>query len=302
MANAIEVSDSLSNAEEQIERAARVVGSGERRVVFEAIYHHKSKIKTVAFIAERTALPRIRVLQAGRHLFSKGIVRQTKKDGDTAYEKIDFVHVHKKQILGLAGNRKKIEAFPTKRKLHASIPITIKLPKALTKIKRITIDDVDTFNKAKKVKPKGTLSSAISEDQFKRGVQAIVGETGKFKDWGGETSDFYSSRLRMKGKRYTAAFAFKGPGLKGKLVQGKMGRNGDQAARLFREAADIFFVQHWREIDPSVVALMENLAVARSVTTGSVVYYGVIDGQDSERLRAAYPSKFDSVPKKKRSR
>jgi hypothetical protein len=37
MANAIEVSDSLSNTEEQIERAAKTVGRGERRQVFDAI-------------------------------------------------------------------------------------------------------------------------------------------------------------------------------------------------------------------------------------------------------------------------
>ncbi len=41
----------------------------------------------------------MRVLQAGRRLYQKGIVRQTKKDGDTAYEKIDFFHVHKREIL-----------------------------------------------------------------------------------------------------------------------------------------------------------------------------------------------------------
>ena len=48
MANAIEVSDHLSNVNEQIEAVANAIGRSKvRRQVFEAIYHHKSPIKTV---------------------------------------------------------------------------------------------------------------------------------------------------------------------------------------------------------------------------------------------------------------
>jgi hypothetical protein len=94
MANAIEVSDSLSNANEQIESVAKAIGRSKvRRQVFEAIYHHKSPVKTVETIHQRTGLSRMRVLQAGRHLALKGAVKQVKKDGDTAYQKIDFVHI-----------------------------------------------------------------------------------------------------------------------------------------------------------------------------------------------------------------
>jgi hypothetical protein len=57
MANAIEVSDSLSNENEQIEAVAKAIGgSKDRRLVFEAVYHHKSPIKTVQTIHERTGL------------------------------------------------------------------------------------------------------------------------------------------------------------------------------------------------------------------------------------------------------
>jgi hypothetical protein len=143
------------------------------------------------------------------------------------------------------------------------------------------------------------LSATISEDDFKRGVQSIIGEIGTFKDWGGEKSDLYSTRLRVSGKRRAAAFAFKGPGQKGRLVLGRMGKNGDQALRLFQEEADVFIVQHWREIDSSVIDLMRRLAVAKSATNGQPLWYGVIDGQDSERLRLAYPSKFKSVQRSK---
>jgi hypothetical protein len=72
-----------------------------------------------------------------------------------------------------------------------------------------------------------------------------------------------------------------------------MGKNGDQAQRLFQEEADVFFVQHWREIDPSVIDLMRSLAVAKAVTTGKRVWYGVIDGKDSQRLCLAYSAHFN---------
>ena len=96
----------------------------------------------------------------------------------------------------------------------------------------------------------------------------------------------------IAGKRVTAAFAFKGPGEPGKLTPGRLGKNGDQAQRMFQLDADVFIAQHWREIEPSVVETMRTYAVAKSIGTGKLIRYGVIDGQDSERLRQAYPKKF----------
>lgn len=293
---AMEVSDSLSNANEQIEQAAKTIGSGDvRRKVFDAVYHHKSKVKTVAQIVKRTRLSRMQVLQQGRHLSTKGIIKQTKKDGDTAYEKINFFHAHKKQILGLAVNPKKLAKLPTKRKVVIALPKKIVIPSAGAKVSRITIDHIESFAKVKKIRADGSLPATVSEDNFKRGVQKIIGEPGEFKDWGGERSDLYTSRLRLNGKRLAAAFAFKGPGLKRKLVLGKMGKNGDQLPRLFQEEADVFFVQHWREIDPLVVDTMRSLAVAKSVTTGRKIWYGVIDGTDSRRLYRAYLPEFNKT-------
>ena len=37
---------------------------------------------------------------------------------------------------------------------------------------------------------------------------------------------------------------------------------------------------------------MRSLAVAKSVSSGKLIRYGVIDGVDTERLRRAYPAKF----------
>jgi hypothetical protein len=297
---ALEVSDSLSNTEEQIERAAKTLGrSIARKKVFDKIYHHKAKVKTVSEVVAKTKLPRIRVLQEGRHLSRKGIVRQTTKDGETAYEKIDFFHAHKQQILGLAGNPKKLAALPTKRKIRAQLTSVVTIPSAGAKAKRITVDDVASFARIRRLRlneAAQTLPSSMSEAQFKRGVQRIIGEPGKFKDWGGEKSDLYTTRIRLTDKRLAAAFAFKGPGQKGKLVIGRMGKNGDQALRLFQEEADVFFVQHWREIDSSIIDLMRNLAIAKSATTGRPVWYGIMDGNDSNRLVLAYPTCFRRQP------
>ncbi len=76
--------------------------------VFAAIYHHKAPVKTVEEISQRIGFSRMRVLQAGGYFARRQIVQQTKKDGDTAYRKIDFFHAHKPQILRLAGNPKKL--------------------------------------------------------------------------------------------------------------------------------------------------------------------------------------------------
>ena len=63
------VSDSASNANEQIDYAARTIGrSALRRIVFEYIYHGKKKIKTVQDIADNTDLDRKQVLNEGRKL------------------------------------------------------------------------------------------------------------------------------------------------------------------------------------------------------------------------------------------
>jgi hypothetical protein len=306
MANAIEVSDSLSNANEQIEAVAKAIGgSKDRRLVFEAVYHHKSPVKTVQMIHEWTGLSRMRVLQAGRHLHLKGAMKQLKKTGDTAYQKIDFIHARKKEILRYAASPAKLDKLPTKRRANVRVlPKFVKVPSSGAQVTRITIDDIESFALVKKFKAKHSLPDTVSEEDVKHGVQAILGEPGDFKDWGGEDSDLYSGRLRLNGKRHVAAFAFKGPGERGALVPGRMGRNGDQLTRMFRHDADVFLAQHWREIKPSVPELMRSLAVAKSVSSGKLIRYGVIDGVDTERLRKAYPTKFapKRLAKKRTSR
>lgn len=291
---AVEVRDHLSNRPEHIEEAAKALGRGQRVDVFKAIYRGQKKIKTVSELMKATGLERVRVLQCAGELAGRGLVEQAKVGGETAYKTIRFFQVHKKSVLKYNRDPKSLEKLPTKRRVVVTmrLPKNVTLPTAGANVRRVTIDDIDSFSRVREIKTKGFLPEEMSEDEFKEGIKAILGERGRFKDWGGENSDLYSTRVVMKGRRQAAAFAFKGPGMKGKLVPGKMGKNGDQAQRMFRQDADIFLAQHCREIDDSVLELMRALAVSRSQFTGRKVLYGVIDGQDSDRLRRAYPKKF----------
>ncbi|WP_125461521.1 MULTISPECIES: hypothetical protein [Rhodomicrobium] len=293
---AIAVRDHLSNTPEHIEEAAKAIGKGHRQAVFRAIYHHKSPIKTVSDIVAVTGLPRTRVLQCGSDLAKRTIVTQTKKGGETAYEMITFFQVNKAKILRLARDPKALNAWPTKRKnlIAAPLPLTVRLPTLGADVRNLTIDEIPNFDRIKSIPVGDSLSKEISEEHFKRGIQNILGDAGQFKDWGGENCDLFSSRLRVDGQRRNAAFAFKGPGQSGRLVPGRMGKNGDQAQRLFTLPAEVFVAQHWREIDPSVIELMRVLAVAKSLSTGKPVWICIIDGQDSERLRKGYPREFSA--------
>lgn len=290
-----EVRDSSANENDLIVMAVKVIGRGERREVFRAIYHGKKGIKTAAEIAEATGLTQKRVTEHGKRLWRRHIVKQHKSP--TAYEKVEVYVALKDKILRLTDDPKALAALPTKvnPRVSGKLPkfVTVRLLTKNANAKQITIDDVESFSRVRKIKPGGSMPDTVSEDQFKAGVQAILGEVGEFKDWGGENSDLFGMNLKIAGKRRTTAFAFKGPGLRAKLVPGKMGKNGDQIQRMFQQDARVFFAQHWREIDPSVLTEMRAHAIMKSSQHGGeVIYYGIISGQDSERLRKAYPRKF----------
>lgn len=252
MISALEVNDSQSNRPELIDGAARAIGKSKlKRRVFEAIYKHKKRVRSVVEIAAMTKLGTTRVLQLGGQLRADHIVDQTKKDGRVAYVQKPFYQRNKAKILRLLEKPSSASKIPTKR----NVAVTVRLPRLRHQraalVHFITINDVDSFSRVRRVKSSAkSLPAKMSERQFNDGVKAIIGEPGNFKDWGGETSDLFSTRLELYGKRRRAAFGFKGPGLAGPLTPGRMGTNGDQIQRLFSEPADVFFVQHWREIRP----------------------------------------------------
>ncbi|NOJ44525.1 hypothetical protein [Bradyrhizobium australiense] len=252
-----------------------------------------------------TNLGTTRVLQVGGELAGDHIVNQTKKGGRVGYTQKPFYQRNKRKILSLLDKPANAAKIATKR----NILVSVKAPKSKAAkpfapqalVHHITIDDIDLFAKAKKVRSSVTrLPSTMSERQFNDGVKAIIGEPGTFKDWGGETSDLFSTRIQFKGKRKRVAFGFKGPGLAVALVPSRLGKNGDQMERLFSEPADIFLVQHWREIMPSVLRMMKVFAVDKAASTAKPVYYGLIDGHDSNRLRLAYPSKFKARKRRRK--
>ena len=292
----VETTDIRSNPNEQIAYAATVIGRSEaRRKVFEEIHRGKKRVKTVDEIVQKTGLPRIRVLQEARHLYNNRIVEQRKVDGKLAYEKDDFYGQNKKVILRLAGNKRALEKYPTKRNPRATtVLVNLPVPKRAIDVRQLSIDDIDSFERVTQIQlaPK-TKGVPLLEDEFQEGLQKILGEQGEFNDWGGETDDLFSTRLTLHGKRVNVAFGLKGRATRGKLTPKKMGTQGDQIQRLFRSPADVFLIQYWSQIHQSIIEQMRAFAIAKSVLEGRRIYYGVIDGQDTVRIIRAYKECFE---------
>ena len=291
----LSVSDARSNPADQIAHAVEVLGRAKQRLaVFKSVYFGKKRVKTVNEIATATGLDRIRVLQEGKRLADNEIVRQIRAAGMTGYEKDPFYSVQKKKILRLVQDPVAFASFPTRTRPRATLPkaVTIRIPRPRIQARYITADDIDSFFRVRTVRVQPGGYTAVPEARFKAGVAKILGESGRFRDWGGERNDLYTSRVRISGRRYPAAFAFKGPGTKGVLTPGRMGKNGDQIQRLFKTAASVFMVQYWGQVAESVTEQMEEFAKAKSAVEGTVVFFGIIDGDDSNRLLTAYPKAF----------
>lgn len=265
--------------------------------IFNCIYGRGSRPKTVDDISVVTGIDRQVIQNTARNMASHGIIeRVVLEKNRVAYKKQVNIVGLKQKLNNLAGKKPKIDKIPTKWDPNVSIrgirTNVVRIPSDFYSVKSITVDEIDSFERVKDVRGDRIDMATISEDAFKAGVQAIIKEEATFRDWGGETSDLMTTRVRVGGKRVSAAFAFKGPGRKGKLVPSAMGKNGDQAQRLIQESADVFIVQHWTDVDPSVHRLMEQLAIAKSATTGREVRFCIIDGNDSARIVEAYPEVF----------
>lgn len=292
----INVTDISGNRNDKIANAAKVLGRSEdRQTVFLAIYTGKKKLKTVSEILANTKLKsNVRVLQEGKKLASEDIVTQTKVNGETAYGKIDFYSQNKNVIISLARNKEKLKRFPTKvTPQMQGGTIKVAFPRKLVDVKPISIDNIDSFSKVKNFKKINLQQNKpLNESKIKEGLKKIIGEEGNFTDWGGETDDLYSTRLKLNGKRVSVAFGLKGKGTTGTLTPKKMGKNGDQIQRLFKSPADVFLVQYHGQIAESVIDQMQSMAIAKSVTENKKIYFGTIDGKDILRLLTAYSTYF----------
>jgi hypothetical protein len=287
------ITDTSGNRNDKIANAAKVLGNSIDRVkVFEAIYQGKKTRKSVYDIMQATNLTPVRVLQEAKKLASEDIVIQIGKR-NILYEKMDFYTHNRGRILSLARNKDKLAHFPTKTNPQGQLRVvSVKYDKNFVDHKFVSVDDIDSFSKIRKVK-NANLSQRAYESVIKKALKSIIGEQGEFIDWGGETDDLYSTRLVLNGRRCRAAFALKGRATTGVLTPKKMGKNSDQIQRLFKSPADAFFVVYQGQIDESVIHQMQQFAIASSVTERKRVYFGVIDELDIARLMAAYPEAFE---------
>jgi hypothetical protein len=118
------------------------------------------------------------------------------------------------------------------------------------------------------------------ESIVKECLAQALGEPVVPKDWGGEQSDLWTTRLRVEGRAFTAAFLLKGPAggaLARPMTIAMLGKNGDQLQRLAGSPAEVLVIQHCHEIRPEVVALLRSLAS----DFRNVRRYLILDGYDS---------------------
>lgn len=153
----------------------------------------------------------------------------------------------------------------------------------------VHIDGIDTFCRVgdnSKYPTKKALEQlrTVPEEDVKHAFAQIIGEPMVPKDWGGERSDLYTSRVEINGKRISTAFALKGPAQFRPMTLAQLGKNGDQIDRLFTEPADLFVLQHCHEITPPVRGAMR--AYAQQI--GRPRLYCIIDGYDTIRILEAY--------------
>lgn len=149
----------------------------------------------------------------------------------------------------------------------------------------VKIDDFVEFEKVKDIPLPDSCEDmkCISENAFKKCLAKILGDKPQ-KDWGGETSDYFSSHLHIGNTEVSGAFLLKGPANFRPMVLNHLGKNNDQIIRLSKEPADVLFVQHCHDITSPV---RETLKVF-STQPSNPKRYCFIDGRDSIRLLKAY--------------
>lgn len=156
----------------------------------------------------------------------------------------------------------------------------------------ISVEQVDSFAKVAEVTADAVrhlIPLKLPEAEIKRMLREIIGEPFEQKDWGGERSDLFTTRVMFQGQRTPAAFLLKGPSVRGPLHISGLGKRGDQGQRLFQEPATLYFIQHVDKIGTDVRNHVRGLAVltAQDATTAQL-YYCFLDGVDTARVLVAY--------------
>jgi hypothetical protein len=130
---------------------------------------------------------------------------------------------------------------------------------------RVDVSEVEQFARIDFSVAPGALDAmrTVPEASVKAALAALIGEPTIPKDWGGEQSDLWTTRLRLEGRPHSAAFLLKGPAggsMWRPMKIGMLGKNGDQLQRLATSPAEVLVVQHCHEIGPHVVSMLESLA------------------------------------------
>ncbi len=290
------VTDIRSNLNDQIANAAKIVGrSKQRQAVFEQICRGKRKIKTIDELIKATGLSAVRVLQEGGRLAQHQLVEKVKG----GYKKDSFCASRYREILSYARNPKRLKKLPTKVAPHVTARhVRITFASNASRAIHVTVDDIGSFSRVQQVKASTSRSgdNKLAEAIIKTAFTRILGESGKFKDWGGEKNDLFTTKVTVGGRRRPAVFAFKGKATKGVLTLEKMGKRADQVLRLFSDTvAELYLIVFQGQISPVVLEQMKALAVAKALG-GQSIYYGVMDRDDLNRLKRAYPSAFKARP------
>jgi hypothetical protein len=123
----------------------------------------------------------------------------------------------------------------------------------------------------------------IKESVFKQCLGKILAESTP-KDWGGESSDFFTSHLHIRERRLSATFLLKGPAKYSPMTLRHLGKNGDQIVRLSKEPANVLVIQHCHDILPVVLETLKVFATQPS----NPRHYCVIDGRESLRMLQAF--------------
>lgn len=150
----------------------------------------------------------------------------------------------------------------------------------------VSADRIDNFQAIRNVPPPSNVSRlrSIPEVELKKAFASIIGEPSVPKDWGGESSDLFTTYVKVSGQRVPTAFLFKGPSQFRPMTMSALGKNGDQIHRLFSEPADLFILQHCHSVATPVRGAMR--AYANQI--GRPKAFAVIDGFDTYRILRAY--------------
>jgi len=292
-----------ATSEETIQKIATELSTSDRKYrVFEAIYSGGNKPKDAVALAVTTGLSEMVVLQLATPMAHQQYFERLKHNGRVAFRKYHHINAVRHRILRLAKNPRKLNQHVSSRTPRQAILVQVDSRKRTeVSVREIFIDDIEEFKLVTDLKPAQLPNldpTRLPEKIFKYGVASILGNKGKFQDWGGEKNDLYTSNVTIGGQRKSTAFAFKGPATSPPLTIAKLGKNGDQIPRLFSTTADVFLVQFEGTTEEAVKEQMLTYAFKKSHETGKEILYGVIALEDSHRLRVRYASHFtpDNVP------